>query len=195
LNKIVTQPEKKGKITINVDNIIDWVEDEFYESVTPAYIYKVRSGCGKFYIIIGHDGETPTMVFVEGDGTGGCQGNMAALGRSISAGLEYGTPAMNYVKQFGRVKCNTAMNNKQSGGKSCSDIIGKGINNVINRLQCINEQDDTLVLKDSEATLEPINKHPLEQQNRNVEQCCDAPNYAMQEGCSVCLNCGKSKCS
>lgn len=175
-----------GKVSVERDNIIDWVEDEFYEEVTPAYIFKVRSGCGKFYVIVGHDGESPTKVFVEGDGTGGCQGNMAALGRSISVGLDCGTPPSSYVKQFGRVKCNTAMNNKDSGGKSCADIVGKSINNTINRLACMIEQESN--------TPTPIiaNKTITEPK---IEQCCDNPKFVMQEGCQVCMNCGKSKCS
>jgi ribonucleoside-diphosphate reductase alpha chain len=185
-----TSSQKKMEtdhITVT-DNIIDWVEDEFYESITPAYIYKVRSGCGKFYVIVGHDGESPTKVFVEGDGTGGCTGNMAAIGRSISVGLDCGTPAESYVKQFGRVKCNTAMNNKQSGGKSCADITGKCINNTVNRLACIIEQNNSV------PVLAASNKIPVAPQNQQ-EQCCDNPKFVMQEGCQVCLNCGKSKCS
>lgn len=178
--------DNAGKVSVKRDNIIDWVEDEFYEEVTPAYIYKVRSGCGKFYVIVGHDGESPTKVFVEGDGTGGCQGNMAALGRSISVGLDCGTPPASYVKQFGRVKCNTAMNNKDAGGKSCADIVGKSINNTINRLACMIEQEPSVPI--------PLVSNKIITAPK-IEQCCDNPKFVMQEGCQVCMNCGKSKCS
>ncbi|MFA5306016.1 MAG: adenosylcobalamin-dependent ribonucleoside-diphosphate reductase [Candidatus Babeliales bacterium] len=173
---------------INGDGIIDWVEDEFYEAVIPAYIYKVRSGCGSFYVIVGHDGEAPTKVFVEGAGNGGCAASMAGLGRSISTGLDYGTPAENYVRQFSRVKCNTAMTSKTSGGKSCSDIIGKSINNVINRLNCINELNCT-----TPPTFIPAASNKTLPESKKA--CCDNPKYALQEGCQVCLNCGASKCS
>jgi ribonucleoside-diphosphate reductase alpha chain len=156
------------------DKIMDWIETEnaFYESKTPAVIYKVHSGCGKFYVIIGHDKEEPTMIFVEGDGVGGCNANMAAMGRSISAGLEWGTPAENYVKQFSKVKCMTAMNNKLSCGKSCADITGKCMGDAIKMLQ-------------------PV-KLAVE---ANEEKCCDNPHYVMEGGCRICTNCGKSKCS
>lgn len=177
-----------NEVLQTTDNIIDWVEDEFYESVTSAYIYKVRSGCGKFYVIVGHDGESPTKVFVEGDGTGGCAANMAALGRSVSTGLDCGVSAESYVKQFGRVKCNTAMNNKSAGGKSCADIIGKSVNDVINRLDCIKQQEYTA------PVLTASNKTPAEPKIAS-KQCCDNPKFVMQEGCQVCLNCGQSKCS
>lgn len=175
------------KVSVYSDNNIEWLstEDDFYETVTRACIYKVRSGCGKFYVIVGHDGSTPTMVFVEGDGTGGCQGNMAALGRSISAGLEYGTPPSNYIKQFSRVKCNTAMSNKASGGKSCSDIIGKCLNNMVNRLDCENGNDEVLIAPAASNNALPTPKNG----------CCDNPRFVLQEGCQVCLNCGASKCS
>jgi len=182
------------KVSLTSDNIIDWVGEEFYEAVIPAYIYKVRSGCGSFYVIVGHDGEAPTKVFVEGAGNGGCAASMAGLGRSISTGLDFGTPAENYVKQFSRVKCNTAMSNKTSGGKSCSDIIGKSINNVINRLNCINEQSQVIVQKPVAPVPAASNKSLAEPKNVSM-QCCDNPKYAMQEGCQVCLNCGASKCS
>jgi ribonucleoside-diphosphate reductase alpha chain len=172
------------------ENIIEWMIDgDMFESITEAVIYKVHSGCGKFYVIIGHDRENPTMVFIEGDGTGGCQGNMAALGRSLSAGLEWGTPADNYVKQFGKVKCNTAMNNKKSVGKSCADIVGKCLNNMITRLE------HTSVHNIVAPVPEPINNVSTAPQNRNDEQCCDHPIYIMQEGCRICQSCGTSKCS
>jgi len=153
------------------DKIVDWIETEnaFYESKTHAVIYKVHSGCGKFYVIIGHDKEEPTMIFVEGDGVGGCQANMAAMGRSISAGLEWGTPAENYVKQFSKVKCMTAMNNKLSCGKSCADITGKCLGDAIKMLQ---PKEITVV--------------------KNEEKCCDNPHYVMEGGCRICTNCGKS---
>ena len=156
------------------DNIVDWIDTEnaFYESKTPAVIYKVHSGCGKFYVIIGHDKEEPTMIFVEGDGVGGCNANMAAMGRSISAGLEWGTPAENYVKQFSKVKCMTAMQNKLSCGKSCADITGKCMGDAIK------------MLKPKEIKTEV-----------GEEKCCDNPHYVMQEGCRICTNCGKSRCS
>ena len=50
------------------DNIVDWIDTEnaFYESKSPAVIYKVHSGCGKFYVIIGHDKEEPTMILWRG---------------------------------------------------------------------------------------------------------------------------------
>lgn len=178
------------KVSPTSDNIIEWVGEEFYEAVIPAYIYKVRSGCGSFYVIVGHDGEAPTKVFVEGAGNGGCAASMAALGRSISTGLDFGTPADNYVNQFSRVKCNTAMSSKTSGGKSCSDIIGKSINNVINRLNCINEQNGT-----STIPLPATHNKSLVEPKKSSSQCCDNPKYAMSEGCQVCLNCGASKCS
>lgn len=156
------------------DKIVDWIETKnaFYESKTPAVIYKVHSGCGKFYVIIGHDTEEPTMIFVEGDGVGGCNANMAAMGRSISAGLEWGAPAENYVKQFSKVKCMTAMNNKLSCGKSCADITGKCLGDAIKMLQ------------PKEIKIEKIE-----------EKCCDNPHYVMEGGCRICTNCGKSRCS
>ncbi len=156
------------------NDIVDWIETEnaFYESKTRGVIYKVHSGCGKFYVIIGHDEEEPTMIFVEGDGVGGCNANMAAMGRSISAGLEWGTPAENYVKQFSKVKCMTAMNNKLSCGKSCADITGKCIEDAIKMLQ----PKEKIVVK-------------------NEEKCCDNPHYVMEGGCRICTNCGKSRCS
>jgi ribonucleoside-diphosphate reductase alpha chain len=172
------------------ENIIEWMIDgDMFESITEAVIYKVHSGCGKFYVIIGHDRENPTMVFIEGDGTGGCQGNMAALGRSLSAGLEWGTPADNYVRQFSKVKCNTAMNNKKSVGKSCADIVGKCLNNMITRLE------HTSVQKVVAPVPEHANKVSTEPQNRFGEQCCEHPIYIMQEGCRICQSCGTSKCS
>ncbi|MFA5247894.1 MAG: hypothetical protein WCX79_00465 [Candidatus Paceibacterota bacterium] len=162
------------KKPVVVESIVDWIETEnaFYESKTPAVIYKVHSGCGKFYVIIGHDKEEPTMIFVEGDGVGGCQANMAAMGRSISAGLEWGTPAENYVKQFSKVKCMTAMQNKLSCGKSCADITGK----------CLDDAIKMLMPKSIKV-------------EATEEKCCDAPHYVMEGGCRICTNCGKSRCS
>lgn len=159
---------------------IDWIdvdtEDHFYEKKIPAWIYKVKSGCGKFYTIIGHDHELPVTVFVEGDGTGGCVGNMAALGRSLSAGLEWGTPPENYVKQFSRVKCMVAMNSKDAAGKSCSDIIGK----------CLKDALDTL--NKTKPGLQPT--EPI---NLLCPKCNQKLNH--ESGCVTCNSCGYSKCN
>lgn len=163
----------------DVDDI-DWIdvdtEDHFYEKKIPAWIYKVKSGCGKFYTIIGHDHESPVTVFVEGDGTGGCVGNMAALGRSLSAGLEWGAPPENYVKQFSRVKCMVAMNSKDAAGKSCSDIIGK----------CLKDALDTL--NKTKPGLQP--KEPI---NLLCPKCNQKLSH--ESGCVTCNSCGYSKCN
>jgi len=163
--------------------IIDEDGDNFYISITEAYIYEVKSGCGKFFSIVGHDRESPTKVFVEGDGTGGCVGNMAGLGRSISAGLEWGTPAEKYIKQFSRVKCMTAMNSKDAAGKSCSDIIGKCIANTVKRINNF---------KITPSNIKKITNPKTHMTGNACPKC--GVQFDFKEGCKTCPSCGYSKC-
>lgn len=177
--------------------------------VLPAWVYEMTSGCGKLYVVVAHYKKLPYEVFIETDGTGGCAANSNGLGRAISAGLRGEIEAETYVKQFSRVKCDKAMKAQEHGlaeGKSCSDIVGKCINDSIFRNTLIDLQDNPNILSkhlvktyNSEKTSQ---KDPITQEEIDQYNLC--PNCAKHgiktilvrsEGCFICPECGEGLCN
>jgi len=93
---------------------------------------KARSGCGKMYVTInfGADGH-PYEVFVRT--AGGCEANNEAIGRLISLVLRNGIPVEKVIRQLRKVKCINAMRSEKSEGKSCADVIGKLLEEVVGK--------------------------------------------------------------
>lgn len=176
--------------------------------VLPAWVYEMSSGCGKLYVVVGNYKGKPYEVFIETDGTGGCAANSNGLGRAISAGLRGDIPAETFVKQFSRVKCDKAMKSQEHGlaeGKSCSDIVGKCINDSIfrNMLPDLQHNDGILSkniinahkpgkYKDSTISQEDIDRYNL---------CPNCANHGIKtilirsEGCFICPECGEGLCN
>ena len=141
----------------------------------PGRLYEVESGCGKMFIWIDERDGKQFEVFVVA--SGGCAANNETTGRVLSDEMQRGVSIADITRPLKKVKCINAMKNPKSQGRSCSDIIGKVI-----------DEDYDIYYS---GYVGPVPANP-------VDHCpqCDAV-MIMSGGCStgLCPACGWSGCS
>lgn len=132
------------------DDIPEYVDDEEYDiypisrpKVTDGSTGKYTTGCGSMYITVNHDEKSIIETFAFTGSNGGCEGLTEGLSRMISYTIrlarsyaeELGlntekvvdSTLLGMIDQLRSVKCNVAMRNKKSEGKSCPDVIGRAL--------------------------------------------------------------------
>jgi len=97
----------------------------------PGNSHRVETGCGHLYVIVNHDDSGPIEVFAPLGKAGGCSiCQNEALTRSITLGLRYGIPVVEYIKQLKGIKCPSPYNVQGSDAVlSCADGIAKVLEN------------------------------------------------------------------
>ncbi len=146
----------------------------------PKYLtgmtHKVKSGCCDLYVTVNYnESGNPMEVFIQTAGTG-CNASNVALGRMISVALQNGISVQDVVKQLSKVNCISAIKNKNSEGKSCADVVGKCLLNVVQNV--------------------PVNNTPYVSMWEHLCPDCGMP-LDFGEGCNqgMCKHCGWSGCS
>jgi len=165
--------------TLEIDIPLHKIESEFKRPRDLFGVtYKVQSGCGKLYVTINEREGTPYEVFIQSGGSGGCEAGNQALGRTISLALRNGGDIRNIIKQLCKVKCPAALRNPKSEGKSCSDIVGKLLLEII---------------PDDEEEIEPSS---IISSGTKMEQCPQCKDWTLvrESGCKTCHSCGYNKC-
>ncbi|MBP2146280.1 ribonucleoside-diphosphate reductase alpha chain [Methanofollis sp. W23] len=147
--------------------------------------YLGQSGCCRLYITVNLMDGKPWEVFIRTVGSGGCEANSNALGRSISTGLQNGVPYQKFVKQFAKVNCIAALKNPEAEGLSCADVVGKCIDLAASR-QTIATLDNWTITEVGGAGTKKKNLCP---------ECGAELDFG--EGCNqgTCKNCGWSGCN
>ena len=180
--------------------------------------YKLRSGCGNVYFFVGVDEYENKIYdcFTNTDGQGGCTVNTIANSRLLSASLRGGVPIQYLIQQLehsgscpayqnvrgrqtGALKIknmlpedidisiisqiNEYIGKPLSNGKSCASAFSYILKNICKEFE--NEEHESL-------SYTKANKNEI-LNNEYTE--CTHPNQKMVEGCSVCPDCGYSKCS
>ena len=145
----------------------------------PGRLYEVNSGCGKMFIWIDQDGGKQHEVFVVS--SGGCTANNESTGRILSDEMQRGVSVADITRPLKKVKCINAMKNPNAQGNSCSDIIGKVI-----------DEDWELYYA------EPVVLRKPSEGGNESDRCpsCGAA-IVLTGGCStgMCMACGWSGCS
>jgi len=80
--------------------------------VLSGYTYHIPSGCGTAHITVNFQDGSPVEVYSKASAAGGCQANMEAIGRIISASLQEGVHVDVIIGQLDSVRCPTAMAKK-----------------------------------------------------------------------------------
>jgi ribonucleoside-diphosphate reductase alpha chain len=162
------------KLKLNTD-IEEYIDTRSYKRPRSLFgaTFKVQSGCGKLYVTINEKNGKPYEIFIQSGGSGGCEAGNQALGRTISLALRNGGNIRSIIKQLCKVKCPAALRNVHSEGKSCSDLVGKLIQEYIPD--------------------EDIEETPF---TSAYETCpdCKKKTLIRESGCNVCHSCGYSKC-
>ena len=145
----------------------------------PATNSKRRSGCGKLIISVAEKDGSPYECII--NNKGGCTAMNDALGQMISLAMRWNVPTWDIIKTLRNVTCPVAYKKFAEGncdGKSCSDVIGRVIENLIPD-------------KESEPTPIPC-KVKVTTEHNICPECGETINLV--EGCMTCSSCGWSKC-
>lgn len=90
---------------------------------------RIKTGCGSLYVTIGSaNGSGPIEVFAVLGKAGGCSNcQNEALTRSVSLGLKYGIPVLEYIDELRGLRCPSPvdMPGYDDNCLSCADAIAK----------------------------------------------------------------------
>lgn len=96
--------------------------------VTQSETHKVKTGdgCQNLYITVGKTGGKVIEVFIMMGKSGDCNTcHNAALGISISEGLQHGVPLAVYVDSLGGIRCPNPTMGKDDKILSCPDAVAR----------------------------------------------------------------------
>ena len=155
---------------------------------------KLVIGCGTLKLFIGYSPSEQTIqdLYIVKSGQGGCEKNLQAIAIAMSALLRVGGNLGQLEKAFsGITPCPSFVSNRAKGIKlSTGNYCGMAIINEVKAfLKEINSQELPKV-KNEEVIIKE------EEKTEGVE-CpeCHQKTLTMTGGCSVCNNCGYSKCN
>ena len=155
---------------------------------------KLVIGCGTLKLFIGYSPSEQTIqdLYIVKSGQGGCEKNLQAIAIAMSALLRVGGNLGQLEKAFsGITPCPSFVSNRAKGIKlSTGNYCGMAIINEVKAfLKEINGQELPKV-KNEEVIIKE------EEKTEGVE-CpeCHQKTLTMTGGCSVCTNCGYSKCN
>lgn len=188
---------------IKLDTITPKSRDELGGRLNGSTYIK-QIACGKLYITINRDENNNLVeVFIDPGKSGGCTANAECIGRYASACMRCGMSIEAIIDVTKGVKCSACTQakgakKKQIDGLSCGDVIAR----------TIQEEYDLYHGKDKdvkEVEMEPVIEETKEEEFENAQEkminilgkthCpeCGAE-IANSGGCTICLNCGFSKC-
>ncbi|HIJ60855.1 MAG TPA: vitamin B12-dependent ribonucleotide reductase [Nitrospirae bacterium] len=146
----------------------------------------MKTGCGNLYVTINEDQSgTPFEVFTNIGKAGGCASSQAeAIGRLLSLALRSGVECEEIVKQLKGISCH--QHSWYAGGRilSCSDAIGKALEKYHSGKM------------DMGGNSESKNTHSELYRLGHIGACPECGGAVEHEGgCTVCHNCGFTRCS
>jgi len=148
-------------------------------AVTMGKTWKMTTGCGNLYVTINHDEYGPFELFSQMGKAGGCSASQSeAISRLISLALRAGIDPQEIAKQLHGIRCPNP--GWEEGGMilSCSDAIAKALERYI--------QEDEVVTDKEVAKITPVTFAG------SCPECGGVMEH--ESGCSVCRECGYSKC-
>ena len=158
---------------------------------------KLVIGCGTLKLFIGYSPSEQTIqdLYIVKSGQGGCEKNLQAIAIAMSALLRVGGNLGQLEKAFsGITPCPSFVSNRAKGIKlSTGNYCGMAI---INEVKAFLREINSLELPQIKNEQTEIIDKDKEEKTDGVE-CpeCHQKTLAMSGGCSVCTNCGYSKCN
>jgi ribonucleoside-diphosphate reductase alpha chain len=201
---------EKKRIELVRGEVIDAPES------APSVRIKVRTGCGKLYLIISYDINGDIIeTFIETGSDGGCEVFTKSTSRLISLALRGGIPLEKVVDQLNSSgKCASYLYQKGKGkdvapGKSCPSAIGLMLLDVQKKIKSLRKLgidpstfNDIIAGVDmTQADLCKVDtkdqpEEDLREGLLNSKVVCPECKKKMraESGCVVCDHCGYSKC-
>ncbi|MBE9506070.1 MAG: TSCPD domain-containing protein, partial [Chloroflexi bacterium] len=146
--------------------------------VTRGITERVSTGCGNMYVTLNFDDEGVCEAFATLGKAGGCAAaQLEATSRLISNALRCGLDLGSIVKNLRGIRCPSISWEQGRAVMSCADAIAGVLEKYV--------ADD-----DGKA-------HAREDRRQGVPaQCPECGGTIIhQEGCSICISCGYTKCS
>lgn len=159
--------------------------------ITRGFTQQLATGCGNLYLTINEcDNGIPFEIFTTMGKAGGCASSQAeAIGRLVSLALRSNIEPEAIVRQLRGISCHQP--SWENGEKilSCSDAVGKGLNQYLRRKK-LELQGDT----QSDIKRRDPDPHLLELAAILICPECKGGNLEHADGCLLCRLCGYSKC-
>lgn len=166
--------------------------------ITRGITEKVKIGCGNLYITVNYDENGICEVFTNLGRAGGCPSQSEATSRLISIALRSGMDVEEVVEQLKGIRCHSTLRQKATNNNikvlSCPDAIGKAIEKAIKTCEYADEYAENkninYFLKNEEGS---INRNAKD----NIAAICPecGSDIEHESGCTICRNCGYSKCN
>lgn len=156
---------------------------------------KLNTGCGSMHLMAWYDPDTRNImeVFVGRGSSGGCEKNLTAMTRLISAGLRGGIPFDYIVDQLDSCGGCSAYQSRRvskhdtSPGSSCATAIALALKEMQQQVK-----DGSIEISHHEdAVTQDITS--ISQPSPVVCPECGAE-LSFEGGCNICKSCGWSKC-
>jgi ribonucleoside-diphosphate reductase alpha chain len=165
--------------------------------VTRGITERVNTGCGYIYVTVNFDEGGICEVFSTLGKAGGCAAaQLEAISRLISLALRSGLDLDSIVRQLRGIRCPSISWENGHAVMSCADAIAGVLEKYVRR-----EANDSLRDESKDLVSLHENKDSNSQHSNSVSdvsgtgQCpeCGGP-LIYQEGCSICVECGFTKC-
>ena len=143
---------------------------------------KLPTGCGNVYVTVNEVEGKPFELFAQIGKAGGCATSQAeAIGRLGSLALRAGVEPSDIARQLRGVRCPSPNWDNGTLIMSCSDAIGRALEQHLVESDAIGSDDLSLAAENGA--------------NRSAGLCidCGTP-LEFDGGCSVCRECGFSRC-
>lgn len=158
---------------------------------------KLTTGCGSMHLMAWFDPVSGDImeVFVGRGSSGGCEKNLTAMTRLISAGLRGGIPFKYIADQLescggcGAYQARRAAHHDTSPGSSCATAMAI----ALKEMQAAIYAD--LLSEDEELSAEEQGCAATEPQLGDTPKCPECGSeLSFEGGCNICKACGWSKC-
>lgn len=161
---------------------------------------KLITGCGSLHLMAWFDSLTGDImeVFVGRGSSGGCEKNLTAMTRLISAGLRGGVPLEYILDQLescggcGAYQTRRAVHKDTSPGSSCATAIAIALREMQAKARlevCCDEED----LPEKALKVKAVKGKTVTQDDtRKCPEC--GQELTFEGGCNICKSCGWSKC-
>lgn len=156
---------------------------------------KLNTGCGSMHLMAWYDPDTQNImeVFVGRGSSGGCEKNLTAMTRLISAGLRGGIPFEYIVDQLNSCGGCSAYQARRvskrdtSPGNSCATAIALALTEMQQQIKDVSVDPELILHTDRQKKSE---------KNEGMSPKCPecGAELSFEGGCNICKSCGWSKC-
>ncbi|SHI13914.1 TSCPD domain-containing protein [Sporanaerobacter acetigenes] len=189
-NQVLSTGKKEKKREVIVGSL-PLVKPRMRPEITRGITEKVKIGCGNLYITVNYDENGICEVFTNLGRAGGCPSQSEATSRLISIALRSGMDVEEIIEQLKGIRCHSTLRQKATNKDikvlSCPDAIGKALEKAMDTYVQV---EDPIIDEDS------VDELSSTKEEKTSALCPECGNPIGHEGgCTICMNCGYSKCN